>query len=99
MRCLVILIVAAITLSACQRENVKIVSYQCGDLTVSAVFRDEERAVLTLGNQNLNLLLVLAASGAKYADGSGNEFWTQGLDEATLTLAGKPSVACKATGR
>ena len=90
---------AAATLSACQSENVKIVSYQCGDLTVSAVFRNEERAVLTLGNQSLNLLLVLAASGAKYADGAGNEFWTKGLDEAMLTLAGKPPVTCIATGR
>jgi membrane-bound inhibitor of C-type lysozyme len=99
MRYPIILMVATAALSGCQRENVEVVSYQCGDLTVSAVFRGEERAVLALGNEKLNLLLVLAASGAKYADGAGNEFWTKGLDEATLTLAGKPTVACKATDR
>ncbi len=99
MRGLIILFFSAAALTACQRENVKVVSYQCSDLTVSAVFRDGERAVLTVGNQSLSLLLVLAASGAKYADGAGNEFWTKGLDEAMLTLAGKPPVNCKAIGR
>jgi membrane-bound inhibitor of C-type lysozyme len=38
----------------------------------------------------------LAASGAKHADGQGNEFWTKGADEAMLTLAGEASRNCAA---
>ncbi len=99
MRSLFVLIFSVAALSACQRENTRVVSYQCGDLTVSAVFRGRDRAVLAMGNKEMNLLLVLAASGAKYADGAGNEFWTQGMDEAMLTLAGKAPVNCKAISR
>lgn len=99
MRSLMVLIAAAASLSACQPEDTKVVSYQCGGLTVSAVFRGSDRAVLAMGNKEMNLLLVLAASGAKYADGAGNEFWTKGEDEAMLTLAGKPTVSCSAIDR
>lgn len=93
------LLFAVALLGACQREDVTVVSYQCGDLAASAVFRGEERAVLTVGNQSPSLLLVLAASGAKYADGAGNEFWTKGADQAMLTLAGKPPVNYKTISR
>ena len=99
MRSLIILVFSVAALCACQRENSKVASYRCGDLTVSAVFRGRDRAVLAMGNTEMNLLLVLAASGAKYADGAGNEFWTKGADEAMLTLAGKPTVTCSAIGR
>ena len=34
-----------------------------------------------------------AASGARYADANGNEFWDKG-DTATLTLSGTPLRAC-----
>jgi membrane-bound inhibitor of C-type lysozyme len=43
----------------------------------------------------LTLTLVPAASGAKYADGEGNEFWTKGLDEGLLTLAGEAMRICR----
>ncbi len=96
MRSLFVLIFSVAALSACQRENPKVASYQCGDLTVSAVFRGSDRVVLVMGNEKLNLLLVLAASGAKYADGAGNEFRTKGMDEAMLTLAGEAPRSCTA---
>ncbi len=37
--------------------------------------------------------------GSDGAVGAGSEFWTKGLDEAMLTLKGKPTVACRAIGR
>lgn len=97
MRRFLILIVAASTLSACQRENLQVVGYRCGELTVSAIFRGQDRATIAIGDRKLELEQVPAASGAKYADGAGNEFWSKGLDEALLTLAGSPPVACQST--
>ena len=44
----------------------------------------------------VNLLLVLPASGAEYADGAGNEFWTKGTDVAMLMLAGEAPQSCAA---
>ena len=96
MRCLIILMVAAATLSSCKRANFEAVSYRCGDLTVSAVFRDRDRAELAIGDRKRELVLVPAASGAKYADGAGNVLWTKGLDAATLTLAAAAPRSCTA---
>ena len=92
-----VLVAAAGTLAACQRDNLQVVEYQCGELEVSAVFRGPDRATVAIGDRKLELELVPAASGAKYADGAGNEIWTKGLDEALLTLAGSPPVACQST--
>jgi membrane-bound inhibitor of C-type lysozyme len=94
---LLLLIVAAATLGACQRENLEVVGYRCGDLAVSAIFRGQDRATVAIGDRKLELELVPAASGAKYADDAGNEFWTKGLDEAMLTLAGSAPLACQST--
>jgi membrane-bound inhibitor of C-type lysozyme len=94
---LVILVAATATLAACQRENHQVVGYQCGELTVSAIFRGQDRATISIGDRKVELEHVPAASGAKYADGAGNEFWSKGLDEAMLTLAGSPPVACQST--
>jgi membrane-bound inhibitor of C-type lysozyme len=97
MRRFLILIVAASTLSACQRENLQVVGYRCGELTVSAIFRGQERATIAIGDRKLELGLVPAASGAKYADSAGNEFWTKGPDEAMLTLSGEATRNCRST--
>jgi membrane-bound inhibitor of C-type lysozyme len=94
MRYLVTLIVAVTLLAACQRPNVEVVNYRCGELTVSAVFHGNDRAELAIGSRKLELALVPSASGAKYADGQGIEFWTKGLDEAMLTLAGEAMRNC-----
>jgi membrane-bound inhibitor of C-type lysozyme len=98
LRTVIMLAAAASALAACQRENAGVVDYQCGELAVSAVFRGEDRAMLAIGDRKLDLALVPAASGAKYADGQGNEFWTRGPDEAMLTLAGEATRSCRAAG-
>jgi len=94
---LLILVAAAATLAGCQREHLEVVGYRCGNLAVSAIFRGQDRATIAIGDRKLELGLVPAASGAKYADSAGNEFWTKGLDEALLTLAGSPPVTCQST--
>lgn len=94
---LLILVAAAAALAACQRENLEVVGYRCGELTVSAIFRGQDRATIAIGDRKLELELVPAASGAKYADESGNEFWAKGLNEAMLTLAGSVPLACQST--
>lgn len=94
---ILILLAAAATLAGCQRENLQVVGYQCAELTVSAIFRGQDRATIAIGDRKLELEHVPAASGAKYADGAGNEFWSKGRDEAMLTLAGSPPVACQST--
>jgi membrane-bound inhibitor of C-type lysozyme len=66
--------------------------YQCGDLAVSAEFHGEKRVLLSLPGNKLLLEPVPAASGAKYADSKGNEFWTR--DGALLTVAGQPLRRC-----
>jgi uncharacterized membrane protein len=39
-----------------------------------------------------------AASGAKYGDGQGNEFWTKGTTDGILILKGEPDRTCTGTG-
>jgi membrane-bound inhibitor of C-type lysozyme len=98
MRTVIILAAAASTLAACQRDDGEVIGYQCGELVVSAEFRGNDRAMLAIGDRKLDLELVPAASGAKYADGQGNEFWAKGLDEAMLTLAGEATRSCRTAG-
>lgn len=88
----------AATLAACQHDYGESIVYQCGELSATAVFRGEDRALLAIGDRKLALALVPAASGAKYADGQGNEFWTKGPHEATLTLAGEAMRPCRTAG-
>jgi len=103
MRKILALALAATGLAACQRAQepaiVNIFSYQCGEHEVGAVFTEQERADLTIGERKLTLASVPAASGAKYADAQGNEFWTKGLDQGLLTLAGEEARSCTAPPR
>ncbi|WP_158636399.1 COG3650 family protein [Luteimonas marina] len=62
--------------------------FRCGDLLVGAVFDNSTGHVtLSLGTRQVQLPQAVAASGARYADAQGNEFWNKG-DEATLALDG-----------
>lgn len=71
--------------------------FRCGDLLVSARFDNTAGQVtLSTGLRQVQLPQAMAASGARYADAGGNEFWNKG-DEATLTLDGATST-CRATG-
>ncbi len=66
--------------------------YRCGDLEVTAAFDGSSGVTLTFGGATLTLPRVPAASGARYADGLGNEFWSKG--GAMFTLAGQPLRRC-----
>jgi len=93
-----LLILAAAASGGCgARTEVQAVAgrtatYQCGDAVITADFRDSG-VELTLGDTTLRLPQVVAASGARYADDAGNEFWTQG-NSALFTQAGQPRRDC-----
>lgn len=71
------------------------INFQCGDLVVGATFDDAGQNVrVSWSGQRLDLANVTAASGARYADDAGNEFWSRGLDEAQLTLSGQQRRDC-----
>ena len=96
------LLAVALGISACSREKATVVPhglghalYQCGDLKVYAEFYGDGRATLAFDYRMLTLQQVPAASGAKYTDAAGNEFWTK--DGARLTLAGQPIRRCTLT--
>lgn len=72
--------------------------YQCGELAVTASFHGEGDADLSFNGRVLKLPHVVAASGARYADAQGNEFWSKGLAQATLTLAGQAPRSCAGPG-
>lgn len=80
------------------RANLIDSRWQCGEARVDAAFAaaPTNTVTLTLGSGNLVLPQAQSASGARYADTRGNEFWNKGR-EATLTLAGKPAVNCRQT--
>lgn len=63
-------------------------NFRCGDLLAGAVFDNVAgELVLTVSARRLVLPQAMAASGARYADELGNEFWNKG-ERATLTLDG-----------
>ena len=63
-------------------------NFRCGDLLVGARFDNAAgRVTLSINARRTQLPQALAASGARYADDQGNEFWNKG-DGATLTLDG-----------
>lgn len=71
--------------------------WQCGEVRVGAAFdKTADRVTLSLSGRRLQLPHAVAASGARYADAAGNEFWTKG-DSGTLTLAGEDKRDCKQT--
>lgn len=69
------------------------VSYRCGDLSVTANFHANGGVELGFGKTLLSLPQVVAASGARYADDQGNEFWTKGT-ASRFTEAGQPARDC-----
>lgn len=70
--------------------------YRCGDLDVRAAFNGEDAATVVIGERSFAMSSERAASGAKYADGKGNSFWTRGSDEALLSLKGEADRECGA---
>lgn len=71
--------------------------FRCGELLADAVF-DNARGelALTIGSRRLVLPQAVSASGARYADADGNEFWNKG-DRATLSVDGQ-HYDCVTTG-
>jgi uncharacterized membrane protein len=70
--------------------------YRCDDLDVRATFNGEDAATVVIGGRSFAMSSERAASGAKYADGKGNSFWTRGSDEALLSLKGEADRECGA---
>lgn len=72
--------------------------WQCGDRRIAAEFDNGAADNVTLDLQGKPLILphAVSASGARYTDDAGNEFWTKGRT-GTLTLAGKAPVDCTQT--
>lgn len=70
--------------------------YRCGDLDVRATFNGEDAATVVIGGRSFAMSSERAASGAKYADGQGNSFWTRGGDDALLSLKGEADRECGA---
>lgn len=68
-------------------------AYQCGDLAVAATFDGVGAVDLAYTGGPLTLPQVESASGARYADQQGNEFWSKG-EEASFTLAGQTKRTC-----
>src|SRR5262249_61732913 len=66
----------------------------CGEHSVTAPFHGDTDAELAFSGRTMTLPHVTPASGAKYADDKGNEFWSKGPTEATLTLAGEDPRTC-----
>lgn len=68
--------------------------WECGELAVMSRFdRAAGPARLDHDGHRLDLPLARSASGARYADAAGNEFWTKGAT-GTLALAGQPRRDC-----
>ena len=61
--------------------------WQCDEVGVASTYVDNaKRVVLAFSGRGLELPIAISASGARYADAAGNEFWTKG-DSGTLVLA------------
>ena len=76
------------------------INYQCGDLAVGATFDEQGESMrLSFSGQGLELPIAISASGARYADDAGNEFWGKGMEDATLTLAGEERRDCVRSNR
>ncbi|MBB4723784.1 MliC family protein [Xanthomonas euvesicatoria] len=70
------------------------VAWRCGPRTVATRFDAVTDALqLTLDDRRLILLSAQAASGARFADAQGNQFWEH-AGEATLSLAGGEAIRC-----
>lgn len=68
--------------------------WTCDGMTFEAAFDVEGRRVeLALPDGTLSLPLAISASGARYLDHRGNEFWTKG-DRGTFTREGGRKLDC-----
>ena len=72
--------------------------WQCGDQRIAATFDNgaADNVTLDIDGKPLALPHAVSASGARYADAAGNEFWTKGR-EGTLTLAANNKMDCSQT--
>ncbi len=75
--------------------NAEPTRWRCGELLASAVYAGD-RAELFFSGRKLVLPIARSASGARYADERGNEFWTKG-DQGTLALMGEEKRDCAIT--
>ena len=73
--------------------GLKVHDFQCGDLKVTATFDGVGAVDLGYADGPLTLPQVESASGARFADTQGNEFWNKG-EHATFTLAGQETRDC-----
>lgn len=82
-------------MSGAINEGIVQSAFQCGEQRLSARF-DNGAGTVTLVHDRGELVLMQArsASGARYADDNGNEFWNKG-NEATLTQSGQEPVQCQ----
>lgn len=72
-------------------------NFRCGDMLVGGTFDNTVgKVTLSWSGQRLTLPQAPSASGARYADEHGNEFWNKG-DNAMLTLAGVEHPECSVT--
>lgn len=68
--------------------------WKCSGLGVAARFEaDAAQVQLSFAGRSMMLPIARSASGARYADAGGNEFWTKG-PTGTLSLAGEPRREC-----
>jgi putative lipoprotein len=82
---------------ACGRSGISETHfYRCRELDVTATFHGDGPVELTYSGTSrgtsLSLARVSSASGARYADDSGDEFWTQ--DGAMIAIAGQERRTC-----
>lgn len=68
--------------------------YQCSDNSVHVTFDGYQAATVVIGGLPKTLPLVASDSGMRYADGTGNEFFSTGGSEAQLRLKGEGMVMC-----
>lgn len=76
----------------------RIFNYQCGEYSVTATFVGPDKVSLAFDGRTLQLAQAPSASGVRYVDEKGAEFWTKGLSDATLTLPGRESLVCRSGG-
>ena len=74
--------------------TVPVAHWECGELGLMSRY-DNRAGTVTLAFNGARRILPIArsASGARYADAQGNEFWTKGAT-GHLTLAGEPVRDC-----
>ncbi|RBD72428.1 MliC family protein, partial [Xanthomonas oryzae] len=70
------------------------VGWRCGQRMIATRFDSAADALeLTLEDRRLILVSAQAASGTRFADAQGNQFWEH-AGEATLSLAGGEALKC-----